>query len=298
MKHIKQYNEFLNEGFLDNLNPIKNIWNSLVNKVKSLTNKIKGSIDLNYDFSFNGFTKFVQDYNSGKINIDGFISDNQDIIDNLNSELNEGVIKNIIMLAIVFCLAQSCKKSDDDIVKPSTSISMMNNPVSQAFGMGRTLNAIVEKIVPKNSYGENILSVPQNISIKSIIGSKNSLGGELSLNIMSSMSITGLVNTTNKTGINIYFGGDFTIDLGITKDSDISEGTTHPIKIVNSNKNITYNVNTKDGTYYNSETFNVNSIGGVATIISNNTNEISIKLTSLTLSDGTTSGGIIIKIKK
>ena len=31
---ILTYTEFLNEGFLNNVNPIKNIWNNLVNKVK------------------------------------------------------------------------------------------------------------------------------------------------------------------------------------------------------------------------------------------------------------------------
>jgi hypothetical protein len=131
---IYNYNEFLNEGFLDNLNPIKNIWNSLVNKVKSITNKIKSSIDLNYDFSFNGFTKFVQDYNSGKINIDEFISDNKSIIDNLNTELNEGIIKNMLMLAIVFCLVQSCKK-DDVIIPNNTNITSYIDEFNSNYNM-------------------------------------------------------------------------------------------------------------------------------------------------------------------
>jgi hypothetical protein len=118
-QYIKTYEQFSNthtgvnkgnlltEGFMDSLNPIKAIWNKIVNKVKEYSNQLKGSINLDYEFSFDGFRKFLNDYNSGKINIDEFISDNQNIINNLNQELNEGIIKNMLMLAIVFCLGLS-----------------------------------------------------------------------------------------------------------------------------------------------------------------------------------------------
>jgi hypothetical protein len=146
------------KGVLDNLNPIKNIWYNLVNKVKDYTTQIKSSINLNYNFSFNGFIQFVKDYNSGKINIDDFISDNKSIIDNLNQELNEGIIKNILMLAIVFCLVQSCKKDENDIVKLNTEQQISKYPrLNQLFNFNTKSKAklqIAEYDYSGNPYGE------------------------------------------------------------------------------------------------------------------------------------------------